>query len=47
MDVTAVYKNWQGRVRRVDISQVRDVDALRTALEKILGTNVVVERRRR
>lgn len=47
MDVVAVYKNWQGRVRRLGISDVRDLEALRTTLEALLDTNVVIERTRR
>ena len=47
MTVVAVYKNWQGRVRRLEISDVRDLEALRTTLQGLLDTNVVLERARR
>jgi hypothetical protein len=47
MKVIAVYKNWQGRVRRLEISEVRDLEALRTTLQRLLDTNVVLERPRR
>jgi len=47
MDIVVVYKNWQGRVRRLEISDVRDLEALRTTLQGLLDTNVVLERARR